>query len=90
MKFEIICNDVNETRKNYTFGNSNEPYHYDPDFKNIFSENEWDRIVDGFYDNDGNTLCKGEDGKLYLVLFDYVSGNYSDPGIWREAKRKEA
>lgn len=46
------------------------------------AESWWNKEIDSFYDG-WETICKGEDGKLYLVGF----GNYSQkPLIWCEVE----
>lgn len=62
--------------------------HYDHDLadklSNDYGENMVDNLIDSFYDG-WNTICKGDDGKLYAVDFRYAYDEFT-PFIWQEAK----
>lgn len=90
MKFEIINNNEgNLEYKGYRFVASSER-HFDVELEkteridrgNIFVDNKFDDFCDGY-----EPICKGEDGKLYSVLFLHYSDSEDKPFIWREVEK---
>lgn len=84
MRFEILKEDCNgyEIKRGTEAGTS-----FDGEHATVELENKFYKDFDSFYDMDCNKLCKGEDGKLYAVMFD--SRDSEKPYIWKEVATNE-
>ena len=94
MKFEIINNNIgNLTMKGYCWKKDAKLMGWDKEYWNG-QEQFYDENVDNAFDTfaEGNEpVCKGEDGKLYSVMFRvswHEDGSYwYRPVIWQEVEK---
>jgi hypothetical protein len=101
MKFEIIDNDVYAVKNagyklDFSHGlpEHNADYYkqFEKNYGGIIGNPRLDDDIDSFYDLDGASLCKGEDGNLYAVEYKIVWGEdgyscTSVPAIWQRVKK---
>lgn len=91
MKFEIINNTEGHlSHKGYHFVANSERFFDENLYKKLISDigfNYVDKRFDDFYDG-FEPICKGEDGKIYSVLFEYY-GEGRIPFIWQEVESNE-
>lgn len=83
MKFEIIDNrELDLTGKGYKW--SNDPLQFDrevlDDIRCTRGENYADSLSDDLFDG-YSPICRGDDGELYSVLFDF-GGDAPRPVFW--------
>lgn len=83
MKFEIIDNrELDITGKGYKW--TNDPTQFDrevlDDIRRTRGENYADGLSDDLFDG-YSPICRGDDGELYSVLFDF-GGDAPRPVFW--------
>lgn len=90
MKFEIIDNrELDLAGKGYKW--VNEPSQVDQVVLDDIRRTRGENYVDGLSDDllDGySPICRGDDGELYSVLFDY-GGDAPRPVLWSRVSRVE-
>lgn len=84
MRFEILAENCDgyAVKAGTTIGTA-----FDYEKSTYEEQNKYGNDVDSFYDMDCNKLCRGEDGKLYAVMFD--SKDSENPYIWQEVATAE-
>lgn len=90
MKFEIIDKrELDLAGKGYKW--VNEPSQFDQvvldDIRRTRGENYVDGLSDGLLDG-YSPICRGDDGELYSVLFDY-GGDVPRPVIWSKVTKRD-
>lgn len=89
MKFEIIDNrELDLAGKGYKW--ANEPSQVDQAVLDDIRRTRGENYVDGLSDDllDGySPICRGDDGELYSVLFDY-GGDVPRPVIWSKVTKR--
>lgn len=88
MKFTIINNEQGHmSLKGYRIVSDAERFWNKEIYNqlaNDISVNYADALFDDLYDG-FEPICKGEDGKLYTVLFQHINNEFK-PFIWQEVK----
>ena len=88
MKFTIINNEEGHmSLKGYRFILDAQRFFDEKIYNKLAADiniNYADACFDEFYDG-FEPICKGEDGKLYSVLFKYLDGEFK-PFIWQEVE----
>lgn len=86
MKFTIIKDSDCQTRamNGYRFVDPHKT-EVDKSVNPEWDENRWEKEIDSFYDG-WESVCKGDDGRCYLVAFDVETER---PMIWTEIEIAE-
>lgn len=86
MKFEIVDNrELDLASKGYKWANESTQVDHAvlDDIRSSRGENYVDGLLDGY-----SPICRGDDGELYSVLFDY-GGDVPRPVIWSQVTKRD-